>query len=251
MTVLRVEKLRIQTADDPGVKGILSLLPMHEALILSTLLFLLCFAVLGCATPTNQPVNRSTIPNSPISNKNESVLYVDSQETRCYNGAATNAIDGDTRTIWHSQMCDGSAPPPPHQITINMGASYTVTAFEYVPRQDGSACGWINQYEFYVSTDGTHWGNPVAAGTFNYGNLSKKCPGPGAGVPGPLQVAFPPTTGQYVRLRALSEVNGNPWITAADIHVLGGPPTAKSARLPSSAFEPGQDGGRWFSTRKK
>ncbi|MFI5110842.1 MAG: discoidin domain-containing protein, partial [Terriglobales bacterium] len=104
---------------------------------------------------------------------------------------------------------------------INLGASYTLTAFQYLPRQDGSACGWIKQYEFYVSTDGVNWGTSVATGSFNYGSLRTQCPGPGAAVPAPLQIAFPQTTGQYIRLRALSEINGNPWTSMAEINVLG------------------------------
>ena len=138
-----------------------------------------------------------------------SVVYVDSQETSCYNGAAANAIDGNPSTMWHTQFC-GAAPPTPHEIQINLGGSYNLTAFQYLPRQDGSACGWIGQYEFYVSADGVNWGTAVATGTFDYGTLSTQCPGPGAGVPGPLQIPFPQTTGQYIRLRALSEINGNP-----------------------------------------
>ncbi len=159
-------------------------------------------------------------PGSLIPQTNWSVAYVDSQETSCYNGAATNAIDGNPSTFWHTQFC-GAAPPTPHEIQINLGGSYNLTAFQYLPRQDGSACGWIGQYEFYVSADGVNWGTAVATGTFNYGNLSTQCPGPGAGVPGPLQIAFPQTTGQYIRLRALSEINGNPYTSAAEINVLG------------------------------
>ena len=159
-------------------------------------------------------------PGSLIPQTNWSVAYVDSQETSCYNGAATNAIDGNPSTFWHTQFC-GAAPPTPHEIQINLGGSYNLTAFQYLPRQDGSACGWIGQYEFYVSADGVNWGTAVATGTFNYGNLSTQCPGPGAGVPGPLQIAFPQTSGQYIRLRALSEINGNPYTSAAEIDVLG------------------------------
>ena len=109
----------------------------------------------------------------------------------------------------------------PHEISINLGASYNLTAFQYLPRQDGSACGWIKHYEFYVSTDGVNWGTAVATGTFNYGNLSTNCPGPGAGVPQALQIAFPQTTGQYIRLRGAVELHGNPWTSAAEINVLG------------------------------
>jgi hypothetical protein len=35
------------------------------------------------------------------------------------------------------------------------------------------------------------------------------------------EVLFTQKAGQYVRLRALSEVNGNPWTHAAEINVLG------------------------------
>ncbi len=66
-----------------------------------------------------------------------------------------------------------------------------------------------------------NWGTAVATGTFNYGNLSTNCPGPGAGVPSALQIAFPQTTGQYIRLLALSEFNGHPWTSVAELNVLG------------------------------
>jgi len=158
-----------------------------------------------------------------ISQASWSLLSVDSQETSCYNGAATNAFDGNPATLWHTQFCGGSPPPPPHQISINLGASYNLTGFQYLPRQDGSACGWIKDYAFYVSSDGVNWGTAVATGTFNYGNLTTNCPGPGAGVPTAQQIAFPQATGQYIRLVALDELAGNPWTSIAELNVLGAP----------------------------
>ncbi|HVP53154.1 MAG TPA: protease pro-enzyme activation domain-containing protein, partial [Terriglobales bacterium] len=128
-----------------------------------------------------------------------SVTYADSQETSCENGAAANAIDGNPSTKWVTQWCPSSAPPP-HEIQINLGASYTLSAFQYLARQDGCANGWIKQYAFYVSSDGVNWGTAVATGTFSYGGLSTACPG--GGVPSALQVNFTPVTGQYVRLQA-------------------------------------------------
>jgi len=139
-----------------------------------------------------------------------SVVYVDSQETSCYTGAGTNAIDGNPATMWHTQFCP-SSPSTPHEIQINLGATYSLTAFQYLPRQDGSQNGWIKDYEFYVSSDGVNWGTPVASGTFSYGG----------GVPPAMQVNFTQVTGQYIRLRALSEINGHPWTSAAEINVLG------------------------------
>jgi hypothetical protein len=120
-----------------------------------------------------------------------------------------------------TQFCS-SSPATPHEIQVNLGASYALTGFQYLARQDGCANGWINQYEFYVSTDGVNWGSLVASGNFDYGNLSTACPG--GGVPPALQIAFPQTSGQYIRLRALSEINGNPWTAMAEINVLGGTP---------------------------
>jgi lysophospholipase L1-like esterase len=109
--------------------------------------------------------------------------------------------------MWHTQWVR-AAPPPPHEIQIQLGGSANVTGFIYVPRQDGSQNGRIGQYEFYVSTDGVNWGSPVATGTFANSITGK-------------QVSFATTTAQYVRLRALSEVNGNPWTSMAELYVLG------------------------------
>ena len=57
----------------------------------------------------------------------------------------------------------------------------------------------------------------MASGSFNYGAQGTSC----ANVPAVQQIAFPQTTGQYIRLRALSEQFGNPYIVAAEINVIG------------------------------
>ncbi len=136
-----------------------------------------------------------------------SLVYCDSQELVGENGAATNAFDGAAGTIWHTQWF-GSSPPCPHEIQIDLGMTYTIDAFRYLPRQDGSANGRIGQYEFYVSTSTSNWGSPVASGTF-------------ANTAAEKEVAFTPKEGRYVRLRALTEVNGRPWTSAAEINVIG------------------------------
>jgi len=132
--------------------------------------------------------------------------FVDSEELVGSDGRGVNGSDGATGTIWHTKWYNG-APPPPHEIQINLGSSANLNGFVYVPRQDGSPNGRIGQYEFYVSTDGVNWGSPVATGTFANDATNK-------------QVSFTSKTGQYVRLRALSEVNGNPWTSMAELQVL-------------------------------
>jgi hypothetical protein len=137
------------------------------------------------------------------------LLYVDSQELVAENGAATNAFDGKTNTIWHTQY-QGNSPPPPHEIQIDLGQSFDVDGFAYLPRQDGGINGTISQYEFYMSADGVNWGSPVAAGTFSNNTQEK-------------QVFFAGKTSRFIRLRALTEVNGGRWTSMAEIRIFGTP----------------------------
>jgi len=132
------------------------------------------------------------------------LLSVDSQEAGY---AATNAFDGNAGTMWHTQYVGGS-PPPPHQISIDLGATYTVSGFRYLPRQDGLLFGDIGQYEFYVSTDGVNWGTVVNKGTFASTSTEK-------------QVLFTAKTGRYIRLVGVSEVGAFAWSNVAELNVLG------------------------------
>src|SRR5688572_19377743 len=142
-----------------------------------------------------------------ISQANWTLRSVDSEETQACCYLATNAFDGNASTMWATRWFSAS-PTPPHEIQINLGGVYQVTGFRYLPRQDGQPHGNIGQYEFYVSMDGTTWGAAVASGTFANSSAEK-------------QIAFTAKTGQYVRLRALTEVNGQPWTTVAELNVLG------------------------------
>jgi lysophospholipase L1-like esterase len=143
---------------------------------------------------------------TPISQGNWTLHAVDSQELQVAGYAATNAFDGNPNTMWATQWSTAS-PPPPHEIQINLGAVHAVSGFRYLPRQDGGPQGRIAQYEFYVSLDGATWGTAVASGTFPNTAAEK-------------QVVFTAKSGRYVRLRALTEVNGQPWTTVAELNVL-------------------------------
>jgi O-glycosyl hydrolase len=157
-----------------------------------------------------------------------SLLSVDSQETVCGNYAAVNSFDGNTATFWHTQFCP-TTPGTPHDIQINLGATYNISGFTYLPRQDGCSHGWISQYQFYVSADGVNWGNAVSSGTLNYGSAVTGCPG--ASVPPAIQVLFPSTSAHYVQLRALSEITGGPYISMAELNLVAGSSTAALSSL--------------------
>ena len=84
----------------------------------------------------------------------------------------------------------------PHEIRIDLGASYNLTAFQYLPRQDGSANGWIKDYEFYVSTDGVNWGSAVIRGNFRLREPEHQLSGTGRGNTLSARASpFPQTTG--------------------------------------------------------
>jgi F5/8 type C domain/PKD domain len=152
-----------------------------------------------------------------------SLQFVDSQETsQGSTYLAYNCFDGNINTFWHTEWINAQ-PPPPHEIQIDLGAMYNVSGFDYLPRQDGQTNGWIKDYEFYVSIDGINWGTPVATGTF-------------APTASQQEVVFAPTTGQYIRLRALTEVNGLPYTAVAELNVLntGDRPPDSSINSPAA-----------------
>ena len=140
-----------------------------------------------------------------IAKDNWALLYVDSEELIGEDGAAINTFDGDTSSFWHTEWLNAN-PPHPHEIQLSLGGTYDINGFGHVPRQDGGVNGRIADYEFFVSNDGVNWGIPVATGTFANDDSVK-------------EVQFAPVTGGFVRLRALSEVNGNPWTSSAELNV--------------------------------
>jgi hypothetical protein len=136
------------------------------------------------------------------------VVKVDSEETAGENGRGVNAVDGDTNTLWHTQWQDTN-PPPPHEIIIELAPPSTIKGFTYLPRQDDSQNGMIKNYEFYVSDDGNDFGQPVKSGTFENSRETKT-------------VAFDAKKCRFIKLKSLSEVNDQPWASAAEIGVIPG-----------------------------
>ena len=139
--------------------------------------------------------------------KNEwSLIWVDSEETGDP-GYATMSFDDNPSTIWHTAWSSGNAPYP-HEIRIGLGRMYKISKFTYLPRQDGEN-GRIKDFKLYITTDTLDWGSPVFTGQFT-----------NTGAP---QTIVPDTVrpGMYFRLLALSEVNGNPWASAAEFSMTG------------------------------
>src|SRR2546428_565248 len=171
----------------------------------------------GGTASASTTVSINTSVGSLIPQQQFRVVSVDSQELVGENGAATNAIDGNPATFWHTEWFQRTAPLP-HTLVLDLGTQYQVDGFRYLPRQDGGVNGPIAGYQFYVSSDGTTWGTAVAAGTLA-ANTSEKT------------VRFTAKTGRYVRLVAVSEINGQPWTSAAELNVFGTVGTLPSVTL--------------------
>ncbi len=155
------------------------------------------------------------------------VISADSEESDTLDGSALNAIDSNGGSFWMTQInTNGGGNPPtyPHEMQVDLGKTYPLTGFQYLPRQDGSSAGWIAQYNFFVSTDGVNWGSAVASGTFANTALQK-------------QVSFAPVNARYVQLEGLSEVNGNIWASMAELGVLFGCSTTPSVAMTAPVDE--------------
>ena len=137
------------------------------------------------------------------------VVFVDSEELTGEDGRAANAIDGDPQTFWHTEW-SATAPEHPHKLDIALGGTYEVWALSYLPRQDPCPNGTVLRYTIYVSLDGVKWGNAVATGTLTKDAAEK-------------ELVFKGRLGRFVRFVAQSEINGNPWTSAAEINILGVP----------------------------
>ncbi|KAJ2967070.1 hypothetical protein NQ176_g9846 [Zarea fungicola] len=139
--------------------------------------------------------------NAPKLNAEGWTATCDSQETgnECY-----MAIDGDNSTFWHTQWRTAN-PPPPHTITIDMGSAQNIKGVSALPRQDGNQNGMIARHEIFVSTDGNTW-QLVAIGNWPVDDLTKFA-------------NFETVTARYVRITALTEINGNPWTSIAEVGI--------------------------------
>src|SRR5690606_25457025 len=71
-------------------------------------------------------------------------VTADSEELAGASNAASNAIDGNVNTFWHTAYTGSSPPPLPHTLTIDLGsAPVAVSALRYLPRQDGTLNGIV------------------------------------------------------------------------------------------------------------
>lgn len=100
----------------------------------------------------------------PIPKTSWSLVSVDSEETTGEDGAATNSFDGDVGTFWHTDWAT-TGDPYPHEIVIDLGASYDIIGFQFTPRT-GNTAGVPDTFALFISTDNVTW-DSVAGGLWD------------------------------------------------------------------------------------
>lgn len=137
---------------------------------------------------------------------NESWKIVRASSEAKGNRMAKYAIDGDPRTHWHSSF-QPEIEKHPHELVIDLGGERTITGFRYLSRQDAGWNGAVARCEFAVGTTADDFGDAIAK-TFRKSKFSQ-------------EVECAATKGRFVRIRLLSEVNGGPWASIAELGVIG------------------------------
>src|SRR6056297_278158 len=116
-----------------------------------------------------------------------------------------NLIDEDSDTFWATDNKTVS----PQEIIIDLGESYSVNGFTYLPSQERYPFGIITDYAFYVSQNGKQW-NLATKGEFsNIVNSRWK-----------QEVRFTERKARYFKLKAIKTNGEDPRASFAEIGVL-------------------------------
>lgn len=146
-------------------------------------------------------------------------VSADNEERTAAQMPATNAIDGQGGTLWHTQYGAQGAKHP-HWFRIDQGSSQTVSGLVYTPRVGPN--GRIGQWRVESSTDGSTW-TQRAAGTW--------------ADTGDEKFAHFTITARYIRLVALTEAgNRGPWTSAAEINLVDPTPNSHVTPSPSKGL---------------
>ncbi|NQX67245.1 discoidin domain-containing protein [Paenibacillus alba] len=142
------------------------------------------------------PIDTSLIPQSQMT------ATATSEETSGDNNDASQAIDGNPSTIWHTKWDMSNSLP--QSITIDLGQAHVLSKLKYLPRQNGAQNGNITSYELSTSIDGISF-TPFARGNWSDDNSEKIA-------------AFAPATSRYLKLTATAGHGG--YASAAEINVV-------------------------------
>ena len=114
-------------------------------------------------------------------------------------------MDDDPKTFWATD----EGVTTIQEVVIDLGKTYPLKGFTYLPIQERYPFGIITNYEFYVSLDDIRWERVVRGEFANIVNSRLE-----------QKVTFKPTKGRYIKLRGI-KVAGDDYRTSfAEIGVV-------------------------------
>ncbi|MCW1923870.1 discoidin domain-containing protein [Luteolibacter arcticus] len=134
-----------------------------------------------------------------------------SRESTIRRGVATQAIDGNATSVWHTMNTKEDQGGLPQDFSVDMGEVKTLTGFTYLPRVTMSS-GMVDHCAFFTSLDGSTW-TLAAEGKFD--DLLKSIK---AG-PEEQKVTFAPTPARYFKFVA-KHVLKDDYCAVAEIGVI-------------------------------
>ncbi|MEK7019684.1 discoidin domain-containing protein [Bacillus sp. FSL R9-9410] len=145
------------------------------------------------SNPASDAVNLKFTDNSVVGLIPHTSLSVAgfSSQQNARDNAASNAVDGNSTTMWHT-LWNGCDKAP--YITIKLNEVTSISQLAYIPRQDSNNNGNITSYNIYTSLDGVNF-TKVATGSWENNKLTKN-------------VSFSKVDTQYVKLEVVSGRGG-------------------------------------------
>ncbi|QWG81609.1 discoidin domain-containing protein (plasmid) [Bacillus mycoides] len=141
-------------------------------------------------------------PVKPLAVLSKKIMKASANSEESWQDPASNAIDDNPNTIWHSKWSTKNQYP--YNLTLDLGETKTINQVAYLPRQDWSENGRILSYNIYTSVDGVKY-DKVSSGTWE-NNKDKKT------------ATFNPVTAKYVKMEVTDGKNG--FASAAEVDVL-------------------------------
>ncbi|OFD94435.1 Fibronectin type III domain protein [Bacillus mycoides] len=140
-------------------------------------------------------------PVKPLAILSKKIMKASANSEESWHDPASNAIDDNPNTIWHSKWSTKNQYP--YNLTLDLGGTKTITQVACLPRQDGSNNGRILNYNIYTSMDGSNY-QKVTSGTWE-SNRGKEF------------ATFEPVSAKYVKVEVTNGKNGYASIAEVDV----------------------------------
>ncbi|QWG31172.1 hypothetical protein EXW58_27115 (plasmid) [Bacillus mycoides] len=140
-------------------------------------------------------------PVKPLAVLSKKIMKASANSEESWHDPASNAIDDNPNTIWHSKWSTKNQYP--YNLTLDLGETKTINQVACLPRQDSSNNGRILNYNIYTSMDGSNY-QKVTSGTWEDSTTQKLA-------------TFEPVSAKYVKVEVTNGKNGYASIAEVDV----------------------------------